>query len=78
MTNDELKVWMEKIDGKLDLTIVQTTKTNGRVTNLEDRGKEQDIRIGEQRSMLRFIGTSFFLFALTCIGFVFQRWLMKH
>ena len=78
MTNEELKELMEKLDKKIDEgnkisndTLIQATKTNGRVNKLEDT-------VATQRKMLNFIGTSFFVFALTCIGFVFQHWLNKH
>lgn len=66
MDNVELKDWLEKIDGKLDATIIQTTKTNGRVNKLEGR-------IDSVEKVLWFaFGT-----IITIGGFIFQHWISK-
>ena len=85
MDIQDLAKLIDKLESKIDEgnrissdTLMQATKTNGRVNKVEDNLSEQKRRIDEQQRMLRFLGTSFFLFALTCVGFYFQHWLNTH
>jgi len=67
MQNNELKDWLEKIDGKLDETIIQTTKTNGRVNKVE----------GRLDSVEKVLWVAFGAI-VTMGGFIFQHWISKQ
>ena len=64
LIHDRLEVIEKRFDDKLDAILIQTTKTNGRVSSLEDWKK----LVGKVVWMI--VG-----FAVTIVGFYLQNWI---